>query len=271
LTPDADFRVRPAGPMCGAYVEGLDLAQPMSSATLEKLNVALHTHCVLFFRDQDITPAQQVAFARNFGDLHVHPYAQNLGPELPEVLVLKESARGAVRWHCDSTYEEYPPQGAILHAQDIPSLGGDTIWASMCAAYDALSPAMQAFIGPLSARHGGEKIRAMMHRTPANREKPLLEATHPVVITDGVTGRKAIFVSEEYTSRINELSPTESDAVLELLFRHCTRPEFQVRLSWASKTVAFWCNPVVQHYPLADYNEPRRMHRVSIMMSERPR
>jgi len=261
--------VRQATPACGAFIEGVDLAERLSDAQIEEIRQALHRHGVLFFRDQEITPQQQVDFARRFGDLHVHPYAPNLGPELPEVLVLDEKARGAVHWHCDSTYEELPPLAALLHMQHLPPLGSDTIWASQCAAYDALSPAMQEFLDPLTANHGGEKIRHY-NKSEANKDKPLMEATHPVIITDPVTKRKAIFVSEDYTTRINELDPAESDAILNMLFKHCIKPEFQVRLRWEVKTVAFWCNPIVLHYPVPDYDEPRLVHRVSIQMDQRP-
>jgi taurine dioxygenase len=255
---------------CGAFVQGVDLAQPLSDGLIGKIRHALHTHGVLFFRDQTFTPAQQVDFGRRFGRLHIHPYAPNLGPELPEVLVLTETAKGSVLWHTDSMYEDFPPLGAVLHAQYIPSVGGDTIWASMCAAYDALSPAMQKFLGGLQGVHGGEKMRAQVEKSPENRGKPMLEATHPLVITDPVTGRKAIFACEQYTSAIVGLNKLESDALLDLLVKHTQKPEFQVRLRWEPKTVAFWCNPIVQHYPVPDYDEPRCVHRVSILMDQRP-
>jgi taurine dioxygenase len=270
MADSPDFGIRPAAGACGAFVDGVDLTRPLSDQTVERLRRALHVYGVLFFGEHDLTPSQQVAFARRFGRLHVHPYAPNLGPEHPEVLVLTETARGVVHWHTDSTYEEFPPLGSILHAQSIPSVGGDTIWSSMCAAYDALSPAMQRFLIGLHAMHGGEKITKFMRRNGTNADKPMLSATHPVVITDPLTGRKALFVNEDYTAKIEELSQHESDALLAMLHKHSQAPEFSVRLKWRPKMVAFWCNPITQHYPIPDYSEPRRMHRVTVQLDQRP-
>lgn len=251
---------------CGAFVTGVDLGKSLCDASFARIKQALFEHAVLFFPGQHISPAEQITFARRFGNLHVHPYAPNLGTDYPEVLVLNERAKGSVKWHTDSTYEKCPPLGSLLHALILPSVGGDTIWADMRAAYEALSPAMQRFLCGLHAIHGGEKIRPLMTGRGDNLDKPMLSARHPVVIKDPHTGRKALFVSEDYTARIEELGIAESDAMLGMLFRHSIAPEFQVRLRWEPKMLAFWYNAVTQHYPVPDYTEPRLMYRITVLL-----
>jgi taurine dioxygenase len=263
------FRLRPASPACGAYVEEIDLRAELPSEVIDALEVALHDHGVLFFRDQPLTPAEHVRFAARFGPLHIHPYVRNLGPEHPEVIVLDETARGGVQWHTDSTYEDLPAYGSVLKMEQLPSAGGDTVWASMYAAYDGLSPAMQRMLEELHAVHSISKVRDRQPQREFTSQP--LSAVHPAVITDPVSGRRALFVNDSYTLRFQELSQLENEKVLELLREHVKAPEYQVRLQWETDTIAFWLNPITQHYPVADYDEPRRVHRVTIQLTERPK
>jgi taurine dioxygenase len=267
------------GPAIGANVEGLDLADPMSDETVAALKDALHDRLVLFFADQRLTPAAHRTFASHFGPLHVHPIYPNL-PEAPEIMVLDTDADNLPdndNWHTDVTFIETPPLGAALYARKIPPSGGDTLWLSTIAAYDALSDRFKSLLNGLTAVHDFEKsfprerfasLTAAEKWEAARAKNP--PVVHPVVRTHPVTGRKAVFVNSGFATRINELSRAESDAVLALLFEHVTRPEFQVRHRWRENDLAIWDNRVTQHYATADYLPNRRiMHRATII-GEKP-
>lgn len=265
---DTILRLRIASPACGAYVEGLDVREPLSDSVIAALDRALHEHGVLFLRDQPISPAQQVAFGARFGPLHIHPYSANLGPEHPEVIVLDEKARGSVQWHTDATFEDLPVAISILKMEQLPAHGGDTVWASMCAAYEALSSPMQRLLDGLTAVHTITKVRERL----SHREftTPARTAAHPAVITDPVTGRRALFVNDAYTVGFQELSSLENEKLVSLLREHVKAPELQVRLHWELHTIAMWLNPITQHYPVADYEGTRRVHRVTTMLTTPP-
>lgn len=260
----------------GAFVSGIDLGADLDDATIAAIDEALVDNLVLFFRDQQMSPAQHVALGRRFGELHVHPLAPNLGPEHPEIIALDTSNnRNPVEWHSDATFEEVPPLGSILYALEVPPLGGDTVWASMYAAYDALSDPMKAVLEPLRAVHdssmtfgagGRNKTFTLDKSTTAQRQ-----VTHPVVRTHPVTGRKALFVNFQFTSHIDGMTPAESRAMLDFLLQHVTQATFQVRLTWQPRTVAMWDNRCTQHYVTADYagTGRRYMHRVTVI-GDRP-
>jgi taurine dioxygenase len=260
----------------GAFVSGVDLAGDLDDATIAELEQALVDNLVLFFRDQPMSPAQHVALGRRFGELHVHPLAPNLGPAHPEIIALDTSNnRNPVEWHSDATFEECPPLGSILHAIEVPPLGGDTVWASMYAAYDALSDTMKTLLDPLYAVHDSS-----MTFGPGGRNKTFtLDASktaqrrveHPVVRTHPVSGRKSLFVNFQFTSHIDGMTARESRALLDFLLQHVTQATFQVRLSWQPHTVAMWDNRCTQHYVTADYTGTGRryMHRVTVL-GDRP-
>lgn len=261
----------------GAEVSGIDLAAPQSDETIKELDRAVANYGVLIFRDQSLTPEQHRAFGARFGDLHIHPYERNLGPEHPEVIVLdselyRAKGKSSVPWHADATFEERPPRGSILRAVQLPEVGGDTLWSSMYAAWDALSSPMQRLLDGLHAEHDSTKSfgqRVKEGRAAADAKKEMSATTHPVVITHPVSGRRALFVNAVFTTRIVELSPAESDRVLAQLFEHTKAPEFQVRLRWAPGTVAFWDNRATQHYAVGDYVGRRLMQRVTVL-GDRP-
>ncbi|WP_394562076.1 taurine dioxygenase [Aquipseudomonas alcaligenes] len=270
------LNITPLSPALGALVGGIDLRQPLSDANQQAIEQALLDHQVLFFRAQPIEPRQQAAFAARFGDLHIHPIYPNI-PEQPEVLVLDTAVtdvRDNAIWHTDVTFLETPALGAVLAAKQLPAYGGDTLWASSSAAFEALSKPLQRLLDGLTASHDftrsfplerfGNTPEALERYHEVQRQHP--PVTHPVVRTHPVTGRKGLFVNEGFTTRINELEPTESDALLSFLFAHSTRPEFSIRWRWQENDVAFWDNRITQHYAVDDYRPTRRvMHRATIL------
>ena len=273
--------ITPLSPALGAIVSGIDLRQPLDDSKQQALEQALLAHQVLFFRDQPLEPTQQAAFAARFGDLHIHPIYPNI-PEQPQVLVLDTAVtdvRDNAIWHTDVTFLETPALGAVLAAKQLPAYGGDTLWASSSAAFEALSKPLQRLLDGLTASHDftrsfplerfGNSPEALERYHEVQRQHP--PVIHPVVRTHPVTGRKGLFVNEGFTTRINELEPAESDALLRLLFAHSTRPEFSIRWRWQENDVAFWDNRITQHYAVDDYRPARRvMHRATIL-GDRPR
>lgn len=263
-------------PAIGAIVDGVNFADELTSSNKEALIQGLYDYEILFFRNQEITPHQQVKFAANFGDLHVHPIYPVL-PELPEIMLIdthKDFLPDNDNWHTDVTFSPTPPLGAILAAKQLPSVGGDTLWASNTAAYNALSESLKRSLEGLTATHN------VTHSFPPSRwgtdpaSKDRFDAavkkyppvSHPVVRTHPVTGKKAIFVSEGFTTHIDGISKKESDALLNFLFAHSVRPEFTLRWNWQVNDIGFWDNRVTQHYAVADYLPERRiMHRATIV------
>ncbi|WPP00132.1 taurine dioxygenase [Pseudomonas sp. HR96] len=271
-----NLQLFPLSPALGARVEGVDLSLPLAEAERDAIERALLQHQVLFFRNQPLTPRQQADFARRFGDLHIHPIYPNV-PEQPEVLILDTAVtdvRDNAIWHTDVTFLPTPAMGAVLSAKQVPAWGGDTLWASGAAAYEALSAPLKRLLDGLTATHDftksfplerfGSTAEDLARYEATRRQHPPL--SHPVIRTHPVSGRKGLFVSEGFTTRINELEPAESQAILNLLFAHSTRPEFTVRWQWQAGDVAFWDNRCTQHYAVDDYRPQRRvMHRATVL------
>jgi taurine dioxygenase len=262
-------------PALGALVQGVDLSGPISAQVQREIREALVRHQVLFFRNQDISPAQHRDFAARFGDLHTHPiYPQH--PEASQILVLDTDVvdvKDNAIWHTDVTFSATPPLGAVLVARQLPENGGDTLWASSFAAYDALSDRLKILLDGLTATHDFIKSFPLRRfgQTAADRQRweetrlknpPL---SHPVIRTHPESGRKGLFVNEGFTTEINELPEEEGKALLDFLFAHQSRPEFSVRWRWALGDVAFWDNRSTSHYAVDDYRPARRvMHRATI-------
>lgn len=264
------IHVRPLTPVIGAEISDIDLATTLSNRQVEELHAALAEHQVLFFRDQKIDLDQQKRLGRHFGELHIHPNIP--GPHgHPEILPIHADGHSkrinGENWHSDVSCDAEPPMGSILHLHTVPPVGGDTIFASQTAAYDALTPAFQTFLGGLTATHSGDRSYRRTNRILGidDSQRVFPQAVHPVVRTHPVTGHKALFVNENFTMHINELSPEESRAVLDLLFAHSTKPAFQVRFNWQRHSVAFWDNRSVQHIAMWDYfPQVRSGNRVTI-------
>ena len=268
--------VTPISSALGAQIDGVDLTQPLSLEQRDAIEQALLQHQVIFFKNQVITPQQQARFAANFGDLHIHPIYPNV-PEQPEVLVLDTAVtdvRDNAVWHTDVTFLPTPALGAVLSAKQLPAFGGDTLWASGIAAFEGLSKPLQVLLDGLTATHDftksiplerfGSTPEDLARWEQTRKNNPPL--SHPVVRTHPVSGRKSLFVNEGFTTKINELSEAESDAILKLLFAHATRPEYTIRWRWQENDVAFWDNRVTQHYAVDDYRPNRRvMHRATIL------
>lgn len=264
----------------GAIVSGIDVREELPQADIERLKALLVEHQVLFFRNQPITPAEQVHFAARFGALHIHPIYPVL-PELPEIMLIDTHEAFLPdndNWHTDVTFSETPPLAGILAAKRIPSVGGDTLWSSSAAAYEALSSPLQTFLRGLTAQHSVAKSfpAERWQNDPAFKERyeravaKHPPVNHPVIRTHPVNGRKGLFVNEGFTTHINELKPRESRAILALLFEHIGQPEFTVRWRWAVDDIAFWDNRATQHYAVADYLPERRtMHRATVI-GDRP-
>ena len=264
------LRVTPLTSAIGAEVAGMDLAGDLDDATVTAIRGALLDHLVLFFRDQHLDDEGHLRFAERFGPISVPTFTTGAS-ERPEIIVLDQLApkgEGADSWHADNTYMAEPPMASILRAVTLPAVGGDTCFASMYAAYDALSPALRGFVDGLHAVHD---IAVMVERTKHLGSAGLRESaarwppvTHPVVRVHPETGRKLLNVNANWTVRIAELADGESASLLGFLLAHLRSPDFQCRFHWSEGAVAFWDNRVVQHYAVPDYHERRVMHRVTV-------
>jgi taurine dioxygenase len=264
----------------GAVIEGIDLSSDLSDSNVTQLNRLLVEHEVMFFPRQPITPQAQCRLAGRFGPLHVHPIYPVL-PELPEIMVI-DTHEGFLpdndNWHTDVTFSQTPPLAGILAAKQLPAVGGDTLWSSATAAYDALSEPLKRQLAGLTATHSVVKSFPAQRwdNDPQSKERYQRAVdkhppvSHPVVRTHPVSGRKGLFVNEGFTTHINGITQRESDALLGLLFAHAGRPEFTVRWRWSVDDIAFWDNRVTQHYAVADYLPDRRiMHRATVI-GDRP-
>jgi taurine dioxygenase len=261
--------VRKLTPTIGAEIFGVDLSRELGNQQFQEIHDALMDNLVIFFRDQTLTPEQHMDFGRRFGRLHVHPAAPGLVAGHPEILVIKANEKSThvagEEWHSDVSCEDEPPMGSILHLHEVPADGGgDTLFASMYAAYEALSAPMQRLLEGMTAIHDGERVfRGRYGADDRGRQFP--RAEHPVVRTHPVTGRKALFVNRWFTARIVQLKPQESSALLEMLHRHTETPEFHCRFKWQAGSIAFWDNRCAQHHAIWDYYPQRRYgHRVTI-------
>jgi taurine dioxygenase len=265
--------IQPITACIGAEISGVDLGKPLSDDTRDEIQAALVDHHVLFFREQDITPEEQIAFARRFGEISVPPFAPKYGDN-PEMIVLDQSqpkGEGADAWHSDNTFMTAPPMGSILRAVQIPEVGGDTCFASAVAAYEALSPAIQHLIDGLTAVHDITKplVKGIAAgHTTANLEevqKKWPPVEHPIARTHPVSGKKSLYVNRNSTTHIVGLTERENDALLPMLMDHIRSPEFQCRFTWNTNSVAFWDNRSAQHFAVPDYSTRRIMNRVTIV------
>jgi taurine dioxygenase len=263
----------------GAVVGDVDLTSRLDAETVDGLRDALHRWKVLFFRDQGVTPTQQVAFGRQFGDLTAaHPLQGGLDADHPEILVLDSSdyalgigdrGNGTSynnRWHTDVTFSERPPAGSILAAKVIPDVGGDTLWADHVDAYRSLSDPLRTLVDGLTAMHNAQRTfeRLQGDGDGLARVNALAPVRHPVVRVHPLTGERALFVNPTFTERIEGLSRVESTKLLELLYEHTIAPERVVRWRWQAGDVAYWDNRVTSHYAAADYTGHRVMHRITL-------
>jgi len=277
--------VRPIAGSLGAEIGGVDLAAPLRNSVAEELRRAFVEHLVLFFRDQTLTPEQHLALSRLFGPLARMPYVKHMDDYPDIIAVLKEADERNIStfgnaWHSDFSFLETPPLGSLLYAREVPMRGGDTIFANMYAAYDALSVGMKRMLDPLLAMHSGRpygvagvpKDLKVSRSIAIERDNPAAdrEMAHPVVRVHPESGRKALYVNAIYTVRFEDMTAAESRPLLHFLYEHCTRPEFTCRFRWQPGSLAIWDNRCTLHYAVNDYDGERRlMHRTTVA-GERP-
>ncbi|WP_180129726.1 MULTISPECIES: taurine dioxygenase [unclassified Acinetobacter] len=258
----------------GAVIEGIDLNHA-DTPLLQEIKQALLQHQVIFFRKQALGAQSQVTLAKTFGTLHIHPIYPAM-EDAPEVIVLdshRQDLRDNDLWHTDVTFSQTPPLGCVLQAIKIPEFGGDTLWASGTAAFNALSKDLKQHLRGLTATHDIRKSFPLERfgTTAADRERLVNSflknppVVHPVVRTHPETGAEVLFVNEGFTTQINELNAQESDALLTFLFEHAVKEEFHLRWKWQEGDVAIWDNRCTQHKALFDYGDAHRiMHRATV-------
>lgn len=267
------LELTPCAGALGAEVDGVDLTRPVTDDEFDSLKAALLAHQVLFFRDQPMSPAAHADLAGRFGRPQLHEAYPHVD-DYPQLTILENDEANPSKiemWHTDMTFRQKPPLGSILHGVIIPERGGDTLFASMSAAFEGLSDKMQQFVSGLTAIHdfsygfkesleepGGRQRLADMVR-----DNPPVE--HPVVTTHPESGRRGLYVNSLFTSRIKDMKEKESRALLGFLFEHAIMPEFTCRFRWQPDSVAFWDNRITQHKPVNDYwPQHRRMQRITI-------
>lgn len=281
---DLGLDVRPVTPSFGAEVFGADLRDP-APALVEAIETLFAEFGVLFFRDQSMTPTQQVALTAALGPVLRVPYIKHLDEHPDVIAVLKEADEQKIStfggtWHSDFSFLENPPSATLLYAVEIPPVGGDTLWSNQYLAYESLSPGMRALLDPLTAiqtawPHGtrGPGAGAAVSRSVVmTRNDPSAdrEITHPVVRVHPVTGRRALFVNPVYTERFTDMSVEESAPILRFLFDHAVRPEFVCRLRWTPGTLAMWDNRCLLHLAVNDYDGQRRLLHRTTVSGDRP-
>ena len=261
------FDARPMSPAIGAELIGADLAAP-SDTLVEEVRAALLQYQVVFFRDQDITRAQHIAFARAFGELEIHPATPKDQPDREVLRIVHgPNSRGMENaWHSDVTWREQPSLGSILRAIELPDVGGDTLFSNMVMAYEGLDDDLKARLCEMTAVHDIARVFAkrLGKDTASLHEKfPLME--HPVVRTHPETGQRLIYVNTAFTDHIKGMDRAESDELLSFLYSRAAIPEYQCRFRWAPGSIAFWDNRACQHYAASDYfPNTRIMERVTI-------
>jgi taurine dioxygenase len=271
------IEVLPIAGALGAELRGPDLSRKLDDTSVDAVLASLYEHKVIFFREQQLTPEQQIEFSAQLGAIFTdHPaYLPTLEGHR-EIVVLDGQGGGRANlWHSDVSISPKPPMGSILYMKRCPAAGGDTMWADMTAAYDALSDRMKAYLDGLLAVHDlAGTVRSVVRERSQQTKSPttampnlatLPRAIHPVVRTHPVTGRRILYVNPTFTAHIEGLPPAEGDALLAFLFEHQDQPEFQCRWRWQEGDVAIWDNRATHHYAVADYgDEPRTIHRVTL-------
>lgn len=273
---DPTPQIRRMAGALGAEISGVDLSQDLSDAAVAAIRAAFVEHQVIFFRGQSLTPARQVAFGARFGPLNIHPYVSGMAGH-PEVMEIIKEPEDKVNfgggWHSDMSFLETPAIASILHAVELPDYGGDTLFASQAAAYDALSPGMKTTLEGLKAVHSaGREYSAQGHSAQKRKTMKVVEAegavgefVHPVVKVHPESGRKALYVNPAFTMRFDGWTKRESKPLLDFLFEHSRYEGFTCRFSWTPGAVAMWDNRSVWHFALNDYPGQRRhMRRVTV-------
>ncbi len=271
----ATLTLEPTSGAVGVEIHGIDLGATLDDATVAAIGSALADHGVVFFRDQHISPEQHLAFASRFGPINVNRFFRSV-PGHPEIAEVRKEPDQTVNigggWHTDHSYDQIPALGSVLLARELPPTGGDTLFASMSLAFEALSSGLRDTLRSLRAVHSSRHVFGARSNYQAetgdrlgNPELATQDAVHPVVVRHPGTGREILYVNPAFTTHIEGWTVAESQPLLGMLYAHAQRPEFQTRFTWAEGSVAFWDNRSTWHYALNDYQGQRRlMHRITV-------
>ncbi|MBX3500245.1 MAG: TauD/TfdA family dioxygenase [Alphaproteobacteria bacterium] len=270
------FDIRPTNGALGAEILGIDLAQPLDDSGVAEIRQALAEHGVVFFRDQKLTPEQHIAFAGRMGPINVNRFFQH-APGYPQIAEVRKEPEQKSNigggWHTDHTYDQIPALGSILLAREVPPRGGDTMFACMAKAYDALSDGLKKTLEGMRAHHssrhvfgaGANYLQTDIKGRMGNTELATQDAIHPVVVRHPDSGRKVLYVNSSFTVRFEGWTVQESAPLLKFLYEHAARPEFTTRFQWREGSIAFWDNRATWHCAVNDYQGERRlMHRITI-------
>lgn len=269
------IEIRPVSPSLGAEILGVNLAGGLDEETFATIQKAYADHGVIFFREQNLTPEDHIAFAERWNKININRFFHPVDgyPQIAEVRKEPEDKKNiGSNWHTDHSYDQVPAMGSVLYALETPPVGGDTLFSSMYEAYETLSDGLKTMLEGLSAHHssrhvfGGHRAdEATKTGRIGNAELATQDAIHPVVITHPLSGRKALYVNPEFTLGFVGWTQEESKPLLDFLYAHASRPEFTCRFSWANGSVAFWDNRATWHRALNDYHGHRRlMHRITV-------
>lgn len=281
MTIDLDPQAQPLSGALGLELRGFDLSKPLNENQVASIRAAFNENHVLVFRDQTLTPEEQMAFGRRFGELDTHPFVDG-SPEHPEVLEIVTAPDDRINfgggWHSDVTFLDEPDLGSILYAVELPPFGGDTLFANQHAAYDALSDTMKGMLDGLVGLHsagpqygaGGYSTQSKSMATK-NADLAAKVVEHPIVRTHPENGLKGLYINQAFTVGIKGMKKDESNAILGFLFRHAVREHFTCRVQWRPGTLVMWDNRSVQHYALHDYVGQRRHVRRITVKGDRPR
>jgi len=278
------IRVRPIAGSCGAEIEGVDLSKPLGNHAFAEIRRAFVENAVIFFRGQELTPAQQEAFTLRFGPFGRTDFVKTLDDHPNIIAVIKEADERTPfnfggTWHSDFSYQERPPMATILYGRDVPPHGGDTLFASMYLAYETLSDGLKKTLEGLRAVHSARRSYGSKGTYSRARLKGMQisageegdgEWEHPVIRTHPDSGRKALFVNQVYTIRFAGWTEAESKPLLDFLYAHSVRPEFTCRFRWEKGSLAMWDNRCLQHFALNDYHGFRREHHRTTLAGEVP-
>jgi len=281
--PATTVRVKPFSTALGAEIEGVDLSRPLADDDFARIRQAFLDHGVIFFHDQHLSPEQHIAFAQRWAPIDINRFFKAV-PGHPEIAEVRKEPEQTSNigggWHTDHSYDEAPAMGSILLAREVPPSGGDTLFASMSRALEALSPGLQRMLEGLRAVHSSRHVFGEKSGYAAvgdtgdrigNRAAATQDVVHPVVIRHPDTGRRTLYVNPAFTLRFEGWTAAESEPLLRMLYQHAARPEFSCRFTWRDGSMAFWDNRATWHYALNDYHGHRRvMHRITVQGSPIP-
>ena len=264
---------QPVSRFTGAEIHDVDLSKPISDSLLQQLKEALFDYGVIFFRDQELRPEDHIAVAERFSEIDINRFFKAVDG-YPQVAEVRKEPHQKLNigseWHADHSYDTAPAMGSILYAQEVPPIGGDTIWASMYAAYDHLSDGLKEMLGNLRAWHGSSHVFGKQKSKDVGdriggEDKVIPDVSQPVIIQHPETGRKALYVNPTFTLGFEGWTQEESQPLLDYLYQFSTQPAFCCRFQWAKGSLAFWDNRATQHLAINDYHGHRRlMHRITL-------